>query len=106
MQSLQGRLLLVCSISLLFIVGCGEERGVFDSALAEAYVEVMLAEAQHPTDSVAWRRTAEENLKETGYRTPEEVQAAVHALAETDSKGFSSLLDTVQARLDKIRAGG
>ncbi len=90
----------------LLVVACGEEQGVFDVELAEAYVEVMIAEAQHPTDSVAWRTTAEERLKETSYRTPEDVQAAVHKLAESDSKGFSLLLDTVQARLDKIRAGG
>lgn len=89
----------------LMLAGCGEQGGTFDPALADAFTEVVLAEAMHPADSIAWRETVLPRLEGTGYDTPEEVTAAVEELAATDSRGFTAMMDTIQMRLDRIRAG-
>ncbi len=85
--------------------GCGETGGTFDNELAVAYTEVVIAEAMHPADSVAWRTAVIPHLEGTGYETPEEVHAAIRELAATDSRAFTALMDTVQMRLDRIRSG-
>lgn len=85
--------------------GCGEQGGTFDPDLADAFTEVVLAEAMHPADSNAWRQEVLPRLEGTGYETPEEVNAAVEELAATDSRGFTAMMDSIQMRLDRIRAG-
>ena len=87
------------------IFACGEQGGTFDPALADAFTEVVLAEAMHPADSNAWRTAVLPRLEGTGYETPEEVNAAVEKLAATDSRGFTAMMDSIQMRLDRIRAG-
>ena len=89
----------------IMLAGCGEQGGTFDPGLANAFTEVVLAEAMYPADSSAWREAVLPRLEGTGYDTPEEVNAAVEELAATDSRGFTALMDTIQMRLDRIRAG-
>ena len=91
--------------AVIMLAGCGEQGGTFDPALADAFTEVVLAEAMYPADSSAWREAVLPRLEGTGYETPEEVNAAVEELAATDSRGFTAMMDSVQMRLDRIRAG-
>lgn len=102
-RSLLLRLLL--PLFLLPLSGCGDGGMRVDDDLIDAYAEVLIADALYPADSAAWAAALDEKLDDNRFDSPSAVHEAIRDLALNDARAFTTVMDSVQIRLDRIRAG-